>query len=1376
MKKRLLTSLLLTGALLQPATAQKAAWNSPGAGNPILPGYFADPTVKKFGDTYYIYATTDGNGGGLGPSQVWTSKDFVNWTLMPMNWPRTHWIWAPDVMEKDGRFYLYYCQPCQVYCGVGETPRGPWQNILGEDEAVLVPDRFVTNAITLDGQTFTDDDGKTYLYFGTWGIYPGFGCGVAELSPDLKGFVRKRLIVNTEATEFFEAPFIVKKNGIYYFMYSSGSCHDDTYRVQYATSTEGPMGPYVYGKNNPILATNADKTIDGPGHHSVLQEGDDYYIVYHRHNLPGSTRGMHRQIAVDRLVFGPDGTIEKVDAGHDGIGCLQPNTNPFANLAFCKPVTASSYYGDDFRPAYAVDDNNATLWRPRTTGTEWLQVDLGKVEPIERIWTQFEYATSYYQYYIETSVDGKQWTLFSDRRDNLQSGSPMVDYGSARARYVRLTVTGNEKNGLRGAVWNFKVFSAYKEDPPQQLVCLPASSFRDGVWKNNMGMLGRGFRLAAGKASAHTIEQTVGNVRQEALLLQPNTQLIMDRMPAHFYEKKPYTLSYKVYASPEESLNTLFTWHPSQKRHKTKSAADSHRVFHSVAIVADGSKVSYYVDGELKRSERQVAYDRATSPGLTLQSGDGLVAVADVRLYNWKQEPAEINFDAATPIVPIAPASKERKGLIVDLSADDYLVGSSTASLANRAPTGGEFSSNGINLPVVLKADRSAFAFNGSQQFRSDFGLPPTMAGNSPYTIEAWVLNPEADDTECIVDLVAAYGELEKISFGNGTNPDRGLVGHNGSFEDMGLPEAARPTGQWKHIAVTFDGYMERIYIDGQQVKEKDIVLRLPEKSDFITLGQQLTGESPFSGYLHSLKIYDTPRSAEEIAADAAAGSASPIALLCPAQDISGTHFANEGSWGGRAQMPAQPGAYAGKIALTQPLTVDSIAPAGKPMKALALQFAPQGKIKKEVSLLSCGDFSLLLTKKGIACQGKSWETTWESDKKAAWTPDKWHQIVLTERSGKWILYLDGQQTAEFPDLPIASMAPATQLTLGNAATKKPQPAIASAQIYTRSLDEAQVKELHATATRNDLAGKAFTLGALPLSPELVRLTVFESGKPADAGTCSFSFYTADGKQATPWTLAPDHLMTLPAGTTGPAFHFAVKDAYGNIYRTQEATTCDASPEAFTSFTDGFEAEANYLSAPVSGGWDGLLYTPGEHYAVEATAAGGQLTLASQNCYFNPDGKDPGPVLYKTVEGDFLMQVRVSDFTGRANRRPVAYDEGGLMVLDVRQDSTLSGLHIGVFPHYNVGNILTHLRRGQRLQQQNNAAWDYRPYLQIERRGDTFHVRCSKDGKEWEEMIGSPVERPDLAGRPLKAGIYQVTYGLNKASFSFDDFQLWQRR
>ena len=171
------TILLITSFLIGVVSAfAQAAFNAPGTGNPVIPGYFADPTIKKFGDTYYMYATTDGSGAGFGPAQVWTSKDFVNWTLMPMNWPDSHWIWAPDVMQhSDGKYYYFYCQPCIIHCGVSETPRGPWKNILGDSEAVLIPDRFVTNAITLDGQTFVDDDGSVYMYWGTWGIYKGFG-------------------------------------------------------------------------------------------------------------------------------------------------------------------------------------------------------------------------------------------------------------------------------------------------------------------------------------------------------------------------------------------------------------------------------------------------------------------------------------------------------------------------------------------------------------------------------------------------------------------------------------------------------------------------------------------------------------------------------------------------------------------------------------------------------------------------------------------------------------------------------------------------------------------------------------------------------------------------------------------------------------------------------------------------------------------------------------------------------------------------------------------------------------------------------------------------------------------------------------------------
>ena len=242
--RHLLTFALGTMAGVMSAMAQNhVAFDTPGAGNPFIPGYFADPTIRKFGDTYYLYATTDGSGAGFGPAQCWTSRDFQNWTLLPMNWPTSHWIWAPDVMQHtDGKYYMVYCQPCNLYIGQAETPVGPWHNLLQSDshakavavsgpqsmalgkefdnegQPIWVYDRYVTGAITLDGQTFVDDDGEVYVYWGTWGIYEGFGCGVGRASKDLKTFTETRLIPNTEAKDFFEAPFVLKRNGIYYFM------------------------------------------------------------------------------------------------------------------------------------------------------------------------------------------------------------------------------------------------------------------------------------------------------------------------------------------------------------------------------------------------------------------------------------------------------------------------------------------------------------------------------------------------------------------------------------------------------------------------------------------------------------------------------------------------------------------------------------------------------------------------------------------------------------------------------------------------------------------------------------------------------------------------------------------------------------------------------------------------------------------------------------------------------------------------------------------------------------------------------------------------------------------------------------------------------
>ncbi len=734
MKTALFSLALCAAAMSQPLQAQTSEsplWNTPGAGNPFIPGYFADPTIRKFGDTYYLYATTDGTGNGYGPAQVWVSKDFVNWRNYIMNWPTSEVVWAPDVMQAaDGSYHYFYCQPCQLHEGVSHSPVGPWLNVMGETDAVLVPDRFVHNAITLDGQTFVDDDGATYLYFGTWGIYKGFGCGVAKMGRDLKSFVDKKLIPNTEITDFFEAPYVFKRNGIYYFTYSSGSCHDESYRVQYAVSKTGPMGPYEY--KGCILKTNDDKTVHGPGHHSILEKDGNYYIVYHRHNLPRSIHGFNRQVCIDEMTFDADGNIQPIIPTHHAQGIpfftpkttKRPNTQT-TNFAFGAKVTASSYYDEWFKPEYAVDDNNATLWKARHTNwgrgshqDEWLQIDLGKVEKFTEIWTQFEYATFFYQYKIETSVDGSQWKLFADRTDNTLQGSPMIDRTpspqttkrpthqttkrptpkTTKARYVRITISDTQKNGHMPAIWNVKI---WKEAPELPTVNVEGNDAYPGMHKKDVEAEERSQSLAA-------------------------------------------------------------------------------------AVFIDAKEVA---------KGHQTAFD-----------------VTEVKTPNG------MNFTANKPI------------------------------------------------RMRVKDGKWAFFFNGSQALISELPLSNVYRYNAPYTIAAWTLQTEDGPVSTIASLSSSRADLATTELRLGTDPQAGLINHNGSFESSGAKEAIeKSVGQWHHWVVTFDGWMERVYRDGQLLQEKNNFLMIRPEGHII-VGADATGTNNFRGYLSDLIIMPIASGEEEVA------------------------------------------------------------------------------------------------------------------------------------------------------------------------------------------------------------------------------------------------------------------------------------------------------------------------------------------------------------------------------------------------------------------------------------------------------------------------------------------------------------------------------
>ncbi len=855
-------------------TAQKQSPTTPGNGNPIIPGYFADPTVKKFGDTYYIYATTDGNGGGLGPSQVWTSKDFVNWTFQDMNWPNTYHYWAPDVtLGNDGKYYMYYCQPVEIFGASSTSPVGPWAPLL-PDNKPMIPNYFVPGVITLDGQTFRDDDGKFYMYWGTWGIYPDHGCGVGLLNADMTTFAKTGKIPNTIAKDFFEAPYMFKRKGIYYLTYSSGACEDETYRVQYVMSKTGPMDGFTYGKNSPILVTNEDKTVHGPGHQSVMQVGEDYYLVYHRHNNPNSGGGFHRQICVDKIIFDEEGNIEKLVPTHTGIGAIGKNTNPYPDQAFGKKVTASSFYGDDFKPSFAVDNNNGTLWKPATNSTApvSLQIDLGKVIAVKTVRTEFEYAAWYYQYKLEYSTDGNTWKIYADRTANKVHGSPLIDDGDVKAQYIRLTITGTEKPGMFKAIWNIKIYSGRGWLPAQVpnlsqvvksdisytekglLVNMDANEFQPGTpvtqWKNQ-GELGGHFK-AGNKAP---LTEVIGG--KKAVVFN-GSQLLESSfaVPVSLTGNSSYTVAYWAYIKQVQEEAPVLTWayggrdlnnavfgygkqrafgavqHGGFSDMQYREGLPGTGKWHQVVVTFDGVFEKIFVDGKPNNQENKMLFIQGAKSFLIGAKNNRQPsfkgAVAAIKVYDYALgEPAIKNLFDQAPASDIA--------IYLDAAKLGY---GKLSNWINEGATGGEFTASG-QAPVVRDvAGKIAVSFSGKEALLLNTDLPAEMIQHSNYSVAVSVFKVEEQPGQTLLKWAS---------------------GSNGQV----IAGKEIKTGRWYYLIKTFDGKTVKEYVDGKLIQSTVTSPGSKDSQLFIGAGDGKT--QGFGGAVSHLVVYKHVLSQDEI-------------------------------------------------------------------------------------------------------------------------------------------------------------------------------------------------------------------------------------------------------------------------------------------------------------------------------------------------------------------------------------------------------------------------------------------------------------------------------------------------------------------------------
>lgn len=422
-------------------------WDLPDAGNPILPGYFADPTVIEYEGRHYLFATIEPWGGRtLG---CWVTSDFQQWTFHALNWPTKEAcqsptsleanVWAPSVVRgRDGRFHMYVSVGSEIWTGVADHPLGPWKNALGDRP--LVAADFDRRYHMIDADAFVDEDGAAYLYWGSGWNWVNGACFAVRLGADMASFEGEPRIVTP--THYFEGPTMLKHGGRYYLTYSQGKTVSDTYEVRYAIG-ESPLGPFVEGKNSPILKTDHARHVVSPGHHGFLRREGQVYIVYHRHRNPYVPDTAFRQVCLDPLRFGEDGAIEPVEPTHRGPAFLR-RPGAGANLAHVSRGEvrhrASSEAERHTGAAAAFDNNHATRWSAASPGEGWLEVDLGRVCALKQSRILPEYPNESYEVRIEVSLDGEAWTEVW-RSAPAARGSPLLAPHPVSARHARLRIS-----------------------------------------------------------------------------------------------------------------------------------------------------------------------------------------------------------------------------------------------------------------------------------------------------------------------------------------------------------------------------------------------------------------------------------------------------------------------------------------------------------------------------------------------------------------------------------------------------------------------------------------------------------------------------------------------------------------------------------------------------------------------------------------------------------------------------------------------------------------------------------------------------------------------------------------------------------------------
>lgn len=287
--------------------------------NPVYPHSFPDPYVLKFCGEYYAYCTGFWHDGLV--FGILHSRDLVNWkeiggAMQPLK-NDAPFYWAPEVSYDNGKFYLYYSVGnetlMELRVAVSVRPDGGF---------IDSGRRLTTEDFAIDAHVFTDDDGARYMFYATdflehtyigtgtvvdrmvdWLTLEGNPRPVTRAKYDWQVYDPQRKEKGGVRWHTVEGPFVLKRKGLYYEMFSGGNWQNISYGVSFAVADdihrEQEWEQFSDGKKVlPILRTIPEVVV-GPGHNSVIRgpNNRELYCVYHSWTDNG------RVLAIDRMDF-----------------------------------------------------------------------------------------------------------------------------------------------------------------------------------------------------------------------------------------------------------------------------------------------------------------------------------------------------------------------------------------------------------------------------------------------------------------------------------------------------------------------------------------------------------------------------------------------------------------------------------------------------------------------------------------------------------------------------------------------------------------------------------------------------------------------------------------------------------------------------------------------------------------------------------------------------------------------------------------------------------------------------------------------------------------------------------------------------------------